>query len=242
MSGTQKKKPSANEPVHQPPQRPFTLGLVVLVAGGVSTWHWYKPLPPDAGNEQQAHWNHSVEEDLWGDTELIRPSLDSLDLYTEGGSTHPIDGLVGTNANQLIPVPTYRKNLGEILSTEAQPTLPEVPEIDFASSQGAKVWTNQLEDSPPPSLYASSPSSPHLPTSHWPDQTYDPRRGSDVSSPPQLSNAPSLLPATNATQSRVIRTQEGEPYGISEHRYPSPPSELPAEAPRTPQFIRQPRR
>lgn len=240
------------------PRRPKTLGIIALIAGGISTWYWYKPLPPEQKAGVYNDWTLAEDEGLWGETDLIRPSLDSLEAELSS-SEQTTEGLV-EDSKKLIPVPVYRRKLTELIQDETIPTLPSVDSLNAVVTQPPQVWTNSIDGAAPGmggnSAIASGTTPNGSRSLDWPDQGYDPSKQTNAptlaSSEPN-SNAPALLHTSSAPRS--IRTTENSytsPQSITEtafsapieHRTFSPAKQPdpPVETPRVPQVIRQPKR
>lgn len=219
------------------PRRPRTLGWIILAAGGFSTWYWYKPLPEDATDVAYSKWEHATRDHQspWPDSGLLRPRLEDLDatpspFYPEGNSVSSQSELSGTPTSSLVPAPMHRKNLDELIAELPQP---EMREISVPTKWSKMEMTATSETIGRQTDRAASFSD----ATEWPDASYrkqvaEPReRDVPIPIPPLLNRASS--PTT-------IQTQEDELSQSSHTRFPeiSPHEEMP----RTPQFIRQPKR
>lgn len=252
------------------PRRPNTLGLIVLVAGGISTWYWYKPLPPEQNQGTYSDWTQAEREGLWNSTDLIRPTLESLDSEFGTSTLNEVEGLV-EDGKKLVPVPVYKQNLDELLANEPAPSLPVWNDIPAVQVATPKVWTNGKDGGSVmgglglPNGSSQESRSLHARSLDWPDQGYSARREPVPAPPAMANNSPSLLPMSAASPShptQAIRTHEqsyGSSQTFSETRFQSSTSSVqpPAfqsgaipvlngteqeTAVRTPQIIRQPKR
>ena len=257
MSGKKAKKSAPKVSQEEAPRRPTSLGLLVLVAGGISTWYWYKPLPAEKNHGSYAAWSDAHGEGLWSSTDLIRPSLESLDAEFPGKAEQEVDGLI-EDSKKLIPVPVYRKNLDELMAGEAVPTLPPMTQTVAVSNESSHVWTNSPLDTNPSPLSRNNLANraeSNARSLDWPDQGFVLSRQEQATPPSVASTAPSLLSTPTSNTQRLIRTNEGEfvsPQTFSETSYGLPAEQRASmavkeanqvsEPPRAPQFIRQPRR
>ncbi|MCY3010519.1 MAG: hypothetical protein NTY42_11815 [Planctomycetota bacterium] len=233
-------------------QRPRVLGWLILAAGGFSAWYWYKPLPHDAGRAAYSNWDHNASggnawsENALSETSLIRPSLDELvdtEVAVSNTTSEMNDNWAGNRKHGLIPVPTQTSTLSEILSTEPQPTVPELSTEVRSMQMMPRPWVETTGSVPlGVSTGDSNTKVAESFAAPWPDTTY--RQHPAASEIAQPSVIPSLL---NSGQqhfaSSKIRTQENE--AERSYRLPVEPiAPSPAKPPmdRTPHFIRQPKR
>jgi hypothetical protein len=265
---SRKKAPPVVNNIDEPPRKPWTVGFIVIAAGSFSTWYWYKPLPPEAGQAAYSNWDHSPLPDIWDDAELVKPSLQA-DLGLEGPGTAggfgaDSNGIAGSGQNGLLPVPSYKKNLGELVATEPIPPLPSIAPIGeelsrdlsrapnpWVSSNSEPSRAGRLTSAPQPPGDLSQANSPvgsneERGGSDWPDLTYSPPSNERVrrGSPPGI---PSLLSSSIPTEPAAIRTKEDSDGGghasvSSSIHNPTSMDLLREEANRKPQFIRQPKR
>jgi hypothetical protein len=239
-------------------QRPRVLGWLILAAGGFSAWYWYKPLPPDSGRAAYSNWDHNTwggnaisggnvwSETSLSETSLIRPSLD--ELVDTGVSISPTASEMnadwgGNRKHGLIPVPSQTSTLSDILSTEPQPSVPElstgVRSIQtlprpWVESTGSNALGVSNKDSN--SKVAESFAAP------WPDTTY--RRQPMEREMALPSAIPTLLnPGQQHFASSKIRTEENEAERSKQSPIePNAPAPTKPPMDRTPLFIRQPKR
>ena len=243
---------SANSVSGNSVQRPRVLGWLILAAGGFSAWYWYKPLPTDVGRAAYSNWDHNASggntwsETPLSDTSLIRPSLDELvdtEVAVSSTTSEMNDNWVGTRKHGLIPVPTQTSSLSEILSTEPQPSLPELSTEVRSMPTMPRPWVESASAAPfEASNRSSNAKVAESFAAPWPDTNYRP--------PPAESQIlqPSAIPSLlNSGQqhfaSSKIRTQENDAEGSNRlPAEPSAPSPVQPPMDRTPLFIRQPKR
>lgn len=262
-----KSQPVVSE-LDEAPRKPWTLGFIVIAAGSFSTWYWYKPLPPEAGQAAYSNWDHTTLPDIWDDAELVKPSLQadlgSPEQGSSGSFNDAVNGIVGAGKNGLLPVPSYKKNLGELAATEPIPSLPSIAPIgeelsrDLSRSPNPWVGTgaepsgagrltsayqqpNDLSRAKPPTGSLDKEAS-----SDWPDLTYTPTSNERVDRG-RAPGIPSLLSSSIPGEPQAIRTKEDSDRGgrISVPNSIHNPISVEAireEANRKPLFIRQPKR
>ncbi|AMV30978.1 hypothetical protein VN12_02605 [Pirellula sp. SH-Sr6A] len=250
---SRKKSPPAPPHVDVPPRKPWTLGILIVAAGSFSTWYWYKPLPPDAGQAAYSNWDHTPSPDVWDEAELVRPALDvDTTLQGTGNTLSNASGeLIPSARNGLLPVPSYKKNLGELAATEPIPSLPTIAPIggDLSRdlSRPPEPWVSGKENRSGTGMLTSSPQ-PSRGTSQagqWPDHAYEPPR-LDMREE-RGAGIPSLLSSTIPTEPASIRTREeserrGGPETHSSRSGTLSVEAIREEAARKPMFIRQPKR
>lgn len=270
---SRKKSPPVVAEFDEAPRKPWTLGFIVLAAGSFSTWYWYKPLPPEAGQAAYANWDHTPLPDVWDDAELVKPSLQTDLGSPEQGISDAFNeasqGIVGTGKNGLLPVPSYKKNLGELVATEPIPSLPSIAPIGEERgkelSQGPNPWvsdpvepsgtgwltsapraSNDLSRGKPSVDSVERNSIGRVGASDWPDLTYTPASNSAVDRG-RAPGIPSLLSSSHPTEPLSIRTKEDSERGAHVFAPNSVQGSVSVEAireeaNRKPLFIRQPKR
>lgn len=234
-------------------QRPRVLGWLILAAGGFSSWYWYKPLPPEVGRAAYSDWDHSTSgKKEWNDsslseTSLIRPSLDELEEVGLAPTSTPSElnnSWVGTRRDGLIPVPNQSSSLSDILSSEPQPTAPELTAEVRSVQSLARPWVEGMSAaSSESSNKVSNKIASEFSAAPWPDTVYRQQPVERESAIPS-SIPPLLNPGQQHFASSKIRTQENEAERSKrspmEQDIPAPPSRPPID--RTPLFIRQPKK
>lgn len=250
------------------PRKPWTLGFIVIAAGSFSTWYWYKPLPPEAGQAAYSNWDHNPLPDIWDDAELVKPSLQtdlgSPEHGASGSYQDVAGGIVGAGGNALLPVPSYKKNLGELVATEPIPSLPSIApigeELGRELSQAPNPWVStgaepsgagRLTSAPLPvnDLNRSQPSIGSVGNGgarDWPDRTYAPPSNDRVDRS-KTPGIPSLLSSSIPAAPQAIRTKEDSDWRDQSSRPnsihgPLSVEAIREEANRKPLFIRQPKR
>ncbi|XZE44792.1 hypothetical protein SH467x_004412 [Pirellulaceae bacterium SH467] len=250
---SRKKSPPAPAHFDDPPRKPWTLGMIVLAAGSFSTWYWYKPLPPEAGQAAYSNWDHTPLPDVWDEAELVKPTLDvDMTLQGTGRTFSDASGeLIPSSRNGLLPVPSYKKNLGELAATEPLPSLPTIAPIGGESSRDLSLppdpWVSGRESRSGSGILTSSPQSNRAASAanQWPDLSYEPPR-LDMREE-RGAGIPSLLSSSIPTEPASIRTREESDGrgGLDSNSPASGGSSVHAireEAARKPLFIRQPKR
>ncbi|MFO0011597.1 MAG: hypothetical protein ACK553_02555 [Planctomycetota bacterium] len=142
--------------------RPTAFFLAVLFAAGVSTWHWYRPLPKQAGQmvdgaafasqtDPARREEFPKAKSKWKDAGLIFPSSEPevalVDNATASPSNAPSepqapDSLTGSRDLALEP---FRETARPLRDSMAQAPLPRVPVKDADSRQipapsQARLW------------------------------------------------------------------------------------------------------
>jgi len=241
--------PSAPSPPSQSRQ-PRIVGWLVLIAGGVSTWYWYKPLPDaihqTVNSTNATSWatSDSGPKSLWSDQGLIVPG-------TSGFFENPIEfqgsninsqaaeaNLVGAPKVTLVPWSETPHDIREVLKTER---------LQASAMPAEHKESNSLGDPPRPPLPAASSTlnsiEANISKSSWPDEGYVPPPKAKRRNQVQIT-AP--IPPFLETSMKSIRTTElddvSRPTQASKTNTESPLDLSSHEPSRQPQFIRQPKR
>lgn len=154
MNTKKKNTPKEESATHA---RPRTLAMVVVFAGAVSSWYWYKPLSidPSSGTKSDA----SAANFFSSQQTLIEPNTN--EAVGSQGTMVPVysalpEDLVGDRQVELRPfVPTPQGTIQERLSKEPLPVIPisrpgrsgSDPKSLMASS-GPEVWTTPTNTAP----------------------------------------------------------------------------------------------
>ena len=148
MNTKKKNTPKEESSTHA---RPRMLAMVVVFAGAVSSWYWYKPLSIDPSSGTKS--DTSPASFFSSQQTLIEPNTN--DAVGSQGAVVPVysalpEDLVGDRQVELRPfVPTAQGTLQERLSKEPLPVIPisrpgrsgHDPKSLTASS-GPEVWTS----------------------------------------------------------------------------------------------------
>ncbi|MCY2985117.1 MAG: hypothetical protein NTY15_15945 [Planctomycetota bacterium] len=242
--GASNKAPPASPP--SPNRQPRIVGWLVLIAGGVSTWYWYKPLPDSVhqtvNSASAASWtaSDSGPKSLWSDQGLVVPG-------TSGVFENPVDfqsgnsnaqvteaNLVGTPKVTLVPWSDTQLDIREVLKKEAD-ALP-----------AGRIESNFTAEPPPSLPPATSPALSSLEATiskpSWPDEGYVPPPKAKRRNQAQIT-AP--IPPFLETGMKSIRTTESDDNSSARDANQPNAEQQSATAPapnRQPQFIRQPKR
>lgn len=165
--------PSTNDSAYT--QQPRVLGWLVLLAGGFSTWYWYRPLPPsvsettNSGFSTQWPTASTNPKSIWNDQGLIVPSLDvpievpklesSIGGALASSSNQPSNSnksssndLVGPAQVTLVPARQNKSDLAEILKNEKLPLVPidNAPPVSTPTTRPPAPWIADDKSKSPP--------------------------------------------------------------------------------------------
>ena len=244
---------SNNAPPASPPspgRQPRIVGWLVLIAGGISTWYWYKPLPDSVhqtvNSASAASWatSDSGPKSLWSDQGLVVPG-------TSGVFENPVDFQGSTNAQSaeanlvgapkvtLVPWSDTQLDIREVLKKEASAVPADRKESTFTAEPPRAL--------PPATSPALSSIETTISKPSWPDEGYVPPPKAKRRNQAQIT-AP--IPPFLETGMKSIRTTDSEdsppPRDANQPNTEQPNTEqqsatTPAPI-RQPQFIRQPKR
>jgi len=147
MNTKKKNTPKEESSTHA---RPRMLAMVVVIAGAVSSWYWYKPLSIDPSNGTKS--DTSPASFFSSQQTLIEPNTN--DGVGSQGAVVPVysalpEDLVGDRQVELRPfVPTPQGTIQERLSKEPLPVIPISrpgrsghASKSLMASSGPEVWT-----------------------------------------------------------------------------------------------------
>lgn len=176
-------------------QQPKVLGWLVLLAGGFSTWYWYRPLPPQvnetANSGFSAQWPaaNTNPKSIWDDRGLIVPSLDvplevpklesslggaiaSSNNQLQSANNSLTNDLVGPTQVTLVPAREKKSDLAEILKNEKLPLVPidNAPPLATQPTRPPAPWiadgnSSAKSPTPPPYVNNKVPQSDVVPAS-----------------------------------------------------------------------------
>ena len=242
--GASNKAPPSTAP--SPSRQPRIVGWLVLIAGGVSTWYWYKPLPDSVhqtvNSASAASWaaSDSGPKSLWSDQGLVVPGTsgvfeNQVEFQSNSTSTQAAEAnLIGTPKVTLVPWSDTQHDIREVLKKEAEAVPADRKPSNFAAQ-------------PPQSLpTAASPALSSIETTvskpSWPDEGYVPPPKAKRRGQAQIT-AP--IPSFLETGMKSIRTTESDDYTPPKDTNQINTEQQSASTPppiRQPQFIRQPKR
>jgi hypothetical protein len=206
--------------------RPVAFLFAVIVAAGVSTWYWYRPLP-----QRAAELNHgafatqptevpdhaSLPKSKWKDAGLVFPSDDPLtqnplplpNSTADGSEADQLQALTGSQDLALQRFQEKSQPLKDWVHREPLPMVP-VTGADSLTAQALpkpKLWTNALASpsapQEPSSLIANKPNSGSTADPDAPSPFRVPRIDSPArSSHSSLATAPSIWPDQGFDPSR----------------------------------------
>jgi hypothetical protein len=165
MSG---KKPRTSQSNDEPTPRPIALFLAVLFAAAISSWHWYRPLPPKATTVSNGPFVSQPDSVIakesprlkskWKDSGLIFPSDDPLVESRSGAATSavessgqpnqsidasPIASLTGNSELALQPFREATPPIHQSISHIPLPMVPVKPPqgLSTPSPPESRLWT-----------------------------------------------------------------------------------------------------
>jgi len=241
-------KASPPSPPNQSRQ-PRIVGWLVLIAGGVSTWYWYKPLPDavhqTVNSTNAASWatSDSGPKSLWSDQGLVVPGTsvvfeNPIEFQGSSANSRGVDAnLVGAPKVTLVPWSETQHDIREVLKIER---------LQASAVPGDRKESNFIGEPPQPPLTAASSALSSIETtiskSSWPDEGYVPPPKAKRRNQAQIT-AP--IPPFLETGMKLIRTTESDDVSRpKEANTPNTESLSAVSAPepiRKPQFIRQPK-
>ncbi len=250
--GASNKAPPTSPP--SPSRQPRIVGWLVLIAGGISTWYWYKPLPDSVhqtvNSASAASWatSDSGPKSLWSDQGLVVPGTSGVfenpiefqSSNTNAQSAESAEAnLVGTPKVTLVPWSDTQLDIREVLKKEASAVPSDRKESNFTAEP-----TRSL---PPAASSALSSIETTISKPSWPDEGYVPPPKAKRRNQAQIT-AP--IPPFLETGMKSIRTTDSDdnspPRDANQRDANQPNTEqqsAPASVPiRQPQFIRQPKR
>ncbi len=232
-------KASPSRPVLEDNGRqPRIVGWLVLIVGGFSSWYWYRPLPDSVHQTVHAtgpsSWasSKSGPNSLWTDQTLILPSTEekidaaSLPLIESSSQANDDSQLVGSPKVTLVPWNDVHVNIRDVIKTERVPLVPVTPDFQKETLADApQPWTpdQQLSNR----AGAATEFKPK-----WPDAGYIPQQKLQKEQRRAATQITTPIPKLLETGMKSIRPDETENL---------PQSNVSAQPPRQPQFIRQPR-
>jgi hypothetical protein len=242
--GASNKAPPASTPT--PGRRPRIVGWLVLIAGGVSTWYWYKPLPDSVhqtvNSASAASWatSDSGPKSLWSDQGLVVPGTASVfenpvEFQSDNTNAKSAEAsLVGTPKVPLIPWSDTQHDIREVLKKEADAVPAYRKQSNFAAQPPQSLPSVAIPAFSSIEATVSKPS--------WPDEGYVPPPKAKRRSQAQIT-AP--IPPFLETGMKSIRTTDSEDNLPSRDTNQTNTDQQSAITPppiRQPQFIRQPKR
>jgi len=154
MSG---KKPRTSLSNDEPPPRPIALFLAVLFAAAISTWHWYRPLPPKATTVSSGPFVAQPDtviakesprfKSKWKDSGLIfpsdDPSVESSGKPNQSVDASPIAPLTGNSELALQPFREATQPINQSISQMPLPMVPVKPSQGLSppSPPESRLWT-----------------------------------------------------------------------------------------------------
>jgi hypothetical protein len=154
MSG---KKPLTSQSNDDPPPRPIALFLAVLFAAAISTWHWYRPLPPKATTLSNGPFIAQPDtviakesprfKSKWKDSGLIFPSddptVESSGKPNQDADASPIASLTGNSEMALQPFREATQPIHQSISQMPLPMVPVKPSQGLSppSPPESRLWT-----------------------------------------------------------------------------------------------------
>lgn len=241
-------------PVAEPTNRPVILGILILAAGGYSTWYWYKPLPDLTQSVSSSPWEQDRSAEWnWTDSAVLRPSLEELQSSASdrevAGSALPAASAFGNapppdlprTASGLVAAPNIKWQLNTANQFEPPPKSPDIHIPEEAIVGTVKPWVDY--DNLSETAIADV-------DYKWPTKQSDPDEStksfSNNNTPTRatLSNAP--LPQSSFGSPRLLDSTSRKIAVTDDDGIPplppsSAPTEFTASPKRTPQFIRQPK-
>ncbi len=165
MSG---KKPPISSSNHEPTPRPIALLFAVAFAAAISTWHWYRPLPPKATTVSNGPFVAQPEtviakesprfKSKWKDSGLIFPSDDPsveskndaalMAVESSGQPSRDVDAIqvASLTGNGEMALQPFRETTQPIRQSISQMPLPMVPVtptrgLSASSPPESRLWT-----------------------------------------------------------------------------------------------------
>jgi len=258
------KSPSTPLVKPEPARQPRTVGWLVLIVVGFSSWYWYRPLPDTVNQIVHAtapsSWasTKSSPKSLWSDSGLVVPSTsgvpDSL-LEQRVDSSSQQSGTADSAVNQqsddsrligppkvtLVPWNDFQQDIRDVLKTERVPLVPIAPNLTEGSSpfNSPRIWTPEKQL--PNRAEDAAQSNPI-----WPDSGYEPPEKTRKNQQRTAAQITTQIPPLLETGMKSIRTTDlddsAQKSEISKSPIEGSPLNTPTPPARKPQFIRQPRK
>ncbi|MBU6238511.1 MAG: hypothetical protein KGQ51_11830 [Planctomycetes bacterium] len=154
MSGKKLRTSQSND---DPTPRPIALFLAVLFAAAISTWHWYRPLPPKATTLSNGPFVAQPDtviakesprfKSKWKDSGLIFPSddptIESSGKPNQDADASPVASLTGNSEMALQPFREATQPINHSISQMPLPMVPVKPsqELSPPSPPESRLWT-----------------------------------------------------------------------------------------------------
>ena len=154
MSG---KKPRTSQSNDDPTPRPIALFLAVLFAAAISTWHWYRPLPPKATTLSNGPFIAQPDtviakesprfKSKWKDSGLIFPSddptIEPSGKPNQDADASPVASLTGNSEMALQPFREATQPIHQSISQMPLPMVPVKPSqgLSAPSPPESRLWT-----------------------------------------------------------------------------------------------------